>query len=64
MNDRGERLLRLRDVEAKTSLGRSTIYRYIKEGRFPKGLQLGPATVRWREAEVDDYILTLQAAGR
>jgi prophage regulatory protein len=58
----GERLLRLPDVEEKTSLSRSTIYRRIQAGTFPAPLELGPGTVRWRMSDVDAWIEGLSAA--
>jgi prophage regulatory protein len=53
------RLLQLREVKAKTSLGGSTIYRYIAARTFPAPLQVSPGTVRWLEDEVDDWIRSL-----
>ena len=35
------RLIRLKDVKHATGLGRSTIYKYIEEGGFPKSVSLG-----------------------
>lgn len=52
----GERLLRLRDVERKTGLSSTTIYRQMAEGTFPRPLQLGPGSVRWRETKIDAWI--------
>jgi prophage regulatory protein len=52
----GERLLRLRDVEQKTGLSSTTIYRKMTEGSFPRPLQLGPGSVRWRETKVEAWI--------
>lgn len=58
----GERLLRLSDVEEKTSLSRSTIYRRIQAGTFPAPLDLGPGAVRWRLSDVDAWIAGLSVA--
>lgn len=55
----GERLLRLKEVEAKTGIGRSSVYKYMSEGRFPLPLQLGPGTVRWKQSEIDEWIDSL-----
>lgn len=57
-----ERLLRLRDVVAKVGMGSSTIYRKMAAGHFPSPVKLGPASVRWRESEVQRWIDGLQAA--
>ena len=58
----GERLLRLSDVEAKTGIKRSTIYRRIAAETFPAPLSLGPGTVRWRLSDVEAWIEGLTAA--
>jgi prophage regulatory protein len=60
----GERLLRLREVEEKVGLKRSTIYRRIAAESFPPPIDLGPGTVRWRLSDVDAWIQSLTAAGR
>ena len=50
------KLLRLPQVEEKIGLKRSQIYLLMKEGRFPKPLQLGPRSVAWRLDELDEWI--------
>lgn len=57
-----ERLLRLQDVIERTSLGKTTIYKRIGEGAFPRPVSLGGQCVRWREVEIDDWIRSLSAA--
>lgn len=57
-----ERLLKLRDVRAMTSLGTSTIYRKMAAGTFPRPRQLSEACVRWRESEILKWIDALPAA--
>ena len=49
-------ILRRKQVESRTGLARSTIYQYIKDGVFPKPVQLGPRAVGWIEAEVSAWI--------
>ncbi len=51
------RLVRLKEVIDCTGLGRSTIYKYIAEGTFPKPVSLGDRCVGWVESEVHDWIL-------
>ncbi|MCY4635418.1 MAG: AlpA family phage regulatory protein [Acidobacteria bacterium] len=53
---RATRLLRVSEVQARTSLGRSTIYRWAAEGRFPAPIWLSERVVRWIEAEVDEWV--------
>jgi len=51
------RLIKLKEVMAKTSLGHSSIYKFISEGTFPKQVLLGAKSVAWVESEVDDWIM-------
>ena len=51
------RIIRLKEVIDCTGLGRSTIYKYIAEGAFPKPVPLGDRCVAWVESEVHDWIL-------
>ena len=61
----GERLVRMRELCSLTGLGRSTIYRLIKEGRFPKPIDLlGPTTSAWLASEVNAWIAERIAASR
>ena len=50
------RFLRVSEVQARTSLGRSTIYDWVAEGRFPPPIRLSERVLRWVEAEVEDWI--------
>lgn len=50
------RIIRLKDVVNLTGLGRSTIYKYISEGGFPKPISLGDRSVGWLESEVYEWI--------
>ena len=51
------RLIKLKEVIEKTSLGRSTIYEFMTKGTFPKQVSLGAKSVAWIESEVDDWIM-------
>ena len=35
----------------------ATIYRWIKEGTFPKSVKLGPNMVRWKASDIEVWIL-------
>jgi prophage regulatory protein len=48
-------MLRRPAVEKKTGLSYPTIYRKMQAGTFPLPVQLGPNSVAWIEAEVDDW---------
>ena len=51
------RIIRLKDVINSTGLARSTIYKYIDEGTFPKSVSLGERCVGWVEGDVHEWIL-------
>ncbi|WP_059021359.1 MULTISPECIES: AlpA family transcriptional regulator [Vibrionaceae] len=51
------RLIKLKEVMTLTSLARSTIYKYMSEGQFPKTVPLGCRSVGWVEEEITDWIL-------
>ena len=51
-----DRVLRLPDVKARTGLSRSSIYAYIKDGKFPQHIALGERSVGWYESEVDAWV--------
>lgn len=53
MNDR---LLRLPEVKRRVGLGRSTIYRRMRDGTFPTARDLGGGVIAWSEAEVSEWI--------
>lgn len=58
------RLLKLAEVQHRTSLGRSTIYRMLDKGTFPQPMQVSAAMVRWRECDVDAWISALTPVAR
>jgi len=49
-------LLRLPRVEAATGYKRSTIYRLIKESKFPAPISLGARASAWVEDEINQWI--------
>lgn len=52
-------VLRLPSVKTRTGLSRSTIYRRIAEGTFPKGIHLGSSrTIGWLESDIEQWIET------
>ena len=51
-----DRLLRRRDVEDRTGLSRTSIYRLMREGRFPKPIKVGPKAVRWPASELEAWL--------
>ncbi|RSY88060.1 AlpA family phage regulatory protein [Sphingomonas koreensis] len=49
------RFLRQPDVLARVGVTWITILRWEKQGLFPKRRKLGPNTVAWVEAEIDEW---------
>ena len=52
----GDRLLRRREVERITGLSRSSVYRLMQDGEFPRPVRVGPAAVRWRESDITAWL--------
>lgn len=52
-------ILRLSEVENYTSLSRATIYRLMKDGRFPKNHTMKDVKNRviWLKNEIDEWFL-------
>lgn len=46
----------LAKVMSKTTLGRSTIYAYVKERKFPAPIKLGDRAIGWIDSEIDAWI--------
>jgi prophage regulatory protein len=51
------RVMRLKEVLDTTGLSRSTVYKYIADGDFPKPVTLGERCVGWVESEVFEWLL-------
>ena len=47
-----EQFLRLPQVVKATGWSKITIYRAVRDGRFPKPVQLGARSIAWPESEV------------
>ena len=50
------KIIKLREVMAMTALSRSSIYAFVREGAFPKPIQLGARAVGWKENEILEWI--------
>ena len=53
MNDR---LLRREEVEERTGLSRSAIYRLMRAHQFPTPIKIGTRAVRWPQSEINEFI--------
>jgi prophage regulatory protein len=46
------RLLRLPEVLGLVPIRRSTLYRWVQEGKFPPPVRLGERAIAWKEVDV------------
>ena len=51
-----QEFIRLNVVQEITSLSKSTIYRLISEGEFPKQIQIGKRAVVWVRSDINAWI--------
>jgi len=58
----GRTLLRCQQVQERTGLARSTLYKLISEGAFPAGIPLSGRAVAWDSFAVDAWIESRIAA--
>jgi len=56
MTETPDRILRLKTVLQRTGLSRSTMYRKIQNGTFPKNVQISTRCTGWRETAVNDWM--------
>jgi prophage regulatory protein len=52
----GRSLLRVAEVIARTGLPRSSIYRRMANGSFPRCIAIGPFSAAWVADEIDAWI--------
>ena len=51
-----DRLLRRREVEELTGLSRASIYRLMRDDRFPLPVRVSDTAVRWRASDINVWI--------
>lgn len=59
-----DRILRLPTVLSRTGLSRSTLYRKIGEGTFPRQVQISIHGAGWNESEINRWIADPAHYGR
>jgi prophage regulatory protein len=47
--------IRVRKVLELTQIGRTTLWRLVREGKFPKPVRIGPNSVAWRELDYESW---------
>lgn len=61
--DSPDRILRIRAVLKRTGFSRSTLYRKIQKGTFPKQLRIAERCIGWRESAVEAWLRSPAHAG-
>ena len=56
MTDSYDRILRIKAVLARTGLSRSTLYRKIQHGTFPRQVRISIRCAGWRESAVNAWM--------
>lgn len=56
-------MLRLPALKLRLGLSRSSIYKHIESGTFPRPVKLGPRAVGWLDVEINT-LLAARIAGR
>lgn len=56
MTDNNDRILRIKVVLYRTGLSRSTLYRKIQRGTFPRQVQISTRCAGWRESAINAWM--------
>lgn len=59
-----DRYIRIKELAPMLSLGESTIYRLIKENKFPKQIKLAERTSVWRLSVINQWIADKEAVSK
>jgi prophage regulatory protein len=51
-----DRILRLNAVLTRTGLSRSTLYRKMQDGSFPKNIKISARCAGWRESAIEAWL--------
>jgi prophage regulatory protein len=57
-----DRILRDPECEERSGLSRTTRWRLIKAGKFPKPVKITDHAIGWRESEVDQWLASREQA--
>ncbi len=53
-----DRMLSRLEVEERTGLSRTTLWRRLRNGEFPLPLKLGSSKIGWLESEIKAWLAT------
>ncbi|WP_029623535.1 helix-turn-helix transcriptional regulator [Sphingomonas sp. PAMC 26617] len=51
-----DRIIRLKEVLLRTGLTRSTLYRKMQNGTFPRNVQISTRCAGWRQSAIDAWM--------
>jgi len=54
--DTPDRILRIKTVLERTGLSRSTMYRKMQNGTFPRNVQISTRCAGWRESAISAWL--------
>ena len=57
-----DRMLRIADVLEVVGIGRSTLYKMVADGRFPRPVRVGLRASRWRQSDIQQWMDSLPLA--
>jgi len=58
------RLLTRHEVAKRFNVAATTIWRWEAEGKIPRGVRVTRSTIRWREDDIDRYVLSLKSVAK
>lgn len=56
MTEHADRIIRIKSVLERTGLSRSTLYRKIQHGSFPRQIAISTRCAGWRESAVNEWM--------
>jgi prophage regulatory protein len=56
VTETSDRFLRVGTVMERTGLSKTTLYRMVRAGSFPKQVQIGVRCTGWRESAIREWI--------
>ncbi|CAN7470506.1 helix-turn-helix transcriptional regulator [Paraburkholderia hospita] len=56
------KILRLTGVLEAVGVKKSSIYNWVRDGKFPAPVRLGPRSVGWRQEDVEKWLASLESA--
>jgi prophage regulatory protein len=56
MSDQPDRILRIKTVLERTGLSRSTLYRKIEAGTFPRQIAISTRCTGWRQSAIEAWL--------